>query len=98
VAEEAGLRTAVVNWWATWPAPPTGGVVVTDRAPLRLEQGGTLDAEIAPASLYDSLKTAWPDIRERARAAASQIQNADPGVRSVLARSAELDATIVGIM
>ena len=21
VAEDAGLRTAVVNWWATWPAP-----------------------------------------------------------------------------
>ena len=60
MAEEAGLRTAVVNWWATWPAPPAGGIVVTDRAVLRLEHGGALDAEIAPASLYPVLQQAWP--------------------------------------
>src|SRR6478609_2187055 len=62
VAEEAGLRTAVVNWWATWPAPSNGGIVVTDRAVLRLEHGGTLDAEIAPASIYASLGAQWPSI------------------------------------
>ena len=64
MAEDAGLRTAVVNWWATWPAPPGGGIVITDRAVLRLEHGGPLDAEIAPASLYPSLQQAWPAIRQ----------------------------------
>ena len=48
VATAAGLRTTVVNWWATWPAPADAGVVVSDRATLRLERGGALDAEIAP--------------------------------------------------
>ena len=53
VAAGKGLRTAVVNWWATWPAPKGAGIVVTDRAPIRLERGGTLDAEIAPPALYE---------------------------------------------
>jgi hypothetical protein len=98
VAEEAGLRTAVVNWWATWPAPPSGGVVITDRALLRLERGGALDAEIAPASLYDPLRAAWPSIRERARQSASLLRSDDAAVMSVLQRSAELDASIVGLL
>lgn len=97
VAEEAGLRTAVVNWWATWPAPPSGGIVITDRALLRLEQGGALDGEIGPASLYAPLRAAWPDIRARARAAAQQLQSSDADVTAVLRRSAELDASVVGL-
>jgi hypothetical protein len=70
VASDAGLRTAVVNWWATWPALPMeghdSGIVLSDRATLRLELGGTLDAEIAPASLYRRLRPQWPAIREEA--------------------------------
>ena len=97
VAEEAGLRTAVVNWWATWPAPPNG-IVITDRAVLRLEQGGPLDAEIGPAGLYEPLRDAWPGIRGRARAPAATVGTAsDPPIAAVLKRSAELDATIAGL-
>jgi hypothetical protein len=100
VADDAGLRTAVVNWWATWPAPSGTGIVVTDRAVLRLEHGGTLDAEIAPADLYAPLQRLWPEIRKGARDAASGAFEsvADSGTLAVLRRSAELDATIVGIM
>jgi hypothetical protein len=99
VGEEAGLRTAVVNWWATWPAPPGTGIVITDRAVLRLEHGGVLDGEIAPPALYEELRAAWPDIRARARAAAAGQFNAvaDARTGAVLRRSAELDATIVGL-
>jgi hypothetical protein len=97
VAEEAGLRTAVVNWWATWPAPPNGSVI-TDRAVLRLEQGGTLDAEIGPDELYEPLRAAWPGIRERARLAAAAVGPvSDPEIAAVLKRSAGLDATIAGL-
>ena len=102
VAEQAGLRTAVVNWWASWPAPASGGAVISDRGVLRLERGGQLDAEIAPATLYDSLKPRWPEMRriaeDRARAHFSMD---DPGMRpvpaelrAVLTRSAELDASM----
>jgi hypothetical protein len=97
VAEEAGLRTAVVNWWATWPAPATGGIVVTDRAVLRLERGGPLDGEVGPAGLYDSLRTQWPQIRRRAQDAASEAFPDQTETAGILRRSAELDAAITGM-
>lgn len=99
IAEEAGLRTAVVNWWATWPAPPGTGIVITDRALLRLEHGGALDGEMAPPALYEQLRAAWPGIRQHAHdAAAARFRSVvDPQTATVLRRSAELDATIVGV-
>jgi hypothetical protein len=96
VAADAGLRTAVVNWWATWPAAARSGIVLTDRAVLRLERGGALDAEIAPADIYDQLRVSWPGLRARARAAAAaRFSSSDVGVTAVLRRSAELDATVI---
>ena len=32
LASEAGLRSAVLGWWATYPAEPIDGVVVSERA------------------------------------------------------------------
>jgi type I phosphodiesterase/nucleotide pyrophosphatase len=95
VAADAGLRTAVVNWWATWPAETSNGVVLTDRATLRLERGGTLDAEIAPPELYERLARDWPALRVetsgRARGALHASQ-ASGQAAALLVRSAELDA------
>jgi hypothetical protein len=98
VAADAGLRTVVVNWWATWPASSRGdgAVMLSDRAVLRLDRGGALDAEIAPSSIYDRLRQRWPAIREKALAraheAAANLEWGPPETRAVLARSAELDA------
>ena len=99
IAEQAGLRTAVVNWWATWPAASRTGLVLTDRAILRLEHGGALDGEIAPADIYPPLRGAWPSIRAgaEAKAAAAFTGVADRSLASVLRRSATLDATVVGL-
>ena len=99
VAEAAGLRTAVINWWATWPAPAGSGIVVTDRALLRLDTGGELDAEIAPTEFYRALRTRWADAR-RAAAAAAAAHFAgvdDASLRGVLTRSAEIDLLIAAI-
>jgi hypothetical protein len=104
VAADAGLRTVVVNWWATWPASSSndGAVILSDRAVLRLDRGGTLDAEIAPSSIYEQLRQRWPAIREnaltRAHAAAASLEWGPPETRSVLIRSAELDAMQVELM
>lgn len=100
VASDAGLRTAVVNWWATWPAPDDSagdrGIVLSDRATLRLERGGPLDAEISPSGLYETLQAEWPSIRERAAArVAGDLRAevvADPTVAGILRRSADIDA------
>jgi hypothetical protein len=104
VASDAGLRTVVVNWWATWPASSSNdaAVVLSDRAVVRLDRGGALDAEIAPASVYQRLKQQWPTIRERASArahdAAASLKWGAPDTQSVLARSAELDAMQIELM
>ena len=97
VAEEAGLRTGVVNWWATWPAPATGGTVVTDRAVLRLERGGRLDGELAPVSIYAPLRAQWAQIRRHAQTTAAEAFAEQDDTAGILRRSAELDTTIVGI-
>src|SRR5205085_7330143 len=106
----AGLRTAVINWWATWPAPDlavaTGGgtgedtIVLTDRAVLRLERGGQLDAEIAPASVYERLRGRWGTITAAAeRRAAESLPpvTGDGSLDMVLHRSAVLDALQLGL-
>lgn len=109
VAEQAGLRTAVVNWWATWPAGAAGGMVVSDRAVLRLERGGPLDAELSPPELYERLKAEWHRIQRDAHdGARARLAQDDPfgfrshlafpaHLRSALTRSAELDATMMQI-
>lgn len=96
VASSAGLRTAVVHWWATWPATQSQGTVLSDRAILRLEQGGELADEIAPASLYEQLRAtaAVRDARVTAMAAAAS-GDLSPEVAAVIERSARLDATIL---
>jgi hypothetical protein len=96
VMSDAGLWAAVVNWWATWPTETNGNIILSDRATLRLEHGGPLDAEITPASVYERLGPRWPAIR---RAADDQgVGTLGPfpirgeGVFEILRRSAELDA------
>ena len=96
VAAAAGLRTVVVNWWATWPAPVDAGLIVSDRATLRLERGGPLDAEIAPAGAYDTLRAIWPALRKEAAAQAAQLPDRTE-MAALLRRSAELDALQVAI-
>jgi hypothetical protein len=100
VAAEAGLRTSVVNWWATWPAPADEGIVLSDRAILRLERGGPLDAELAPVSLYEPLRLRWPGIKTAAatRAAGALEFSGDDATRAVLRRSAELDAIQLALL
>ena len=84
VAADAGLRTSVVNWWATWPrARPDTAIVLSDRATLRLEQGGALDAEIAPAALYEPLRGSGRELRARAqRGSASALDGTSAAAMS----------------
>jgi hypothetical protein len=93
VAADFGLQTSVVNWWASWPAPAGSGIVLSDRATLRLERGGELDAEIAPASLYTSLTPEWPSLRDQARRQILMtFEGTDTADAAVLRRAAEQDA------
>jgi hypothetical protein len=55
VASEKGLRVAVVNWWATWPADAVNGAIVTERALFKLEKGGAFERETWPPELFARL-------------------------------------------
>jgi hypothetical protein len=56
VASEKGLRVGVVNWWATWPADPVNGYVVTERAVFKLERGAPFDRETSPPDGFERLR------------------------------------------
>jgi hypothetical protein len=102
VAADAGLRTAVVNWWATWPADSSGPnppIVISDRATLRLERGGDPEGEIAPRPVYDRLAREWPAIKLEANASidAHLPAGMDAATVTVLRRAAEVDAVQVAM-
>jgi hypothetical protein len=65
--------SAVVGWWATWPASgtegdPKTGYVVSDRVLAKLLSEGTEDRDTAPASLYARLARDFPAERTAWRA------------------------------
>jgi hypothetical protein len=98
VASAAGLRTATVNWWATWPARPGDGLVVSERAALRFARTGPPAGEVAPASLDEALAARWLEVERRARARAEQsFADLRGTVAAALRRSAELDAIQVDL-
>jgi hypothetical protein len=68
VASEKGLRVGVVNWWATWPADPVNGYVVTDRAFFKLEKGGPPEREAHPPEAMAALASLPRPESDRARA------------------------------
>jgi hypothetical protein len=97
-ATGAGLRTATVNWWATWPARPNDGLVVSDRAALRFARPGPAAGEVMPTSLDAALAGRWADLERRARERAGTVAAGLPAsLAAALRRSAELDALQVAI-
>jgi hypothetical protein len=73
--EIAGLAqpTAVVGWWASWPArgtegDPTVGYVVSDRVLAKLLSHAAEDRDTAPASLFARLELEFPADRTLWRA------------------------------
>lgn len=60
VASEKGLRVGVVNWWATWPADPVNGYLVSDRTFFKMEHGEPPDREVHPTAAFDVLRAALP--------------------------------------
>ncbi len=55
IVSEKGFPAGAVNWWATWPAAPDGGAVVSERAFARLTRTGPheadLTSDVSPVSI-----------------------------------------------
>lgn len=63
VAAEKGLAVGVVNWWATWPAEPVDGYLVSDRAFFKLQRGGPPDREVYPPEAFGLLAQLHSDLQ-----------------------------------
>lgn len=60
ILSEAGARVGITGWWATWPAGPVNGYMVTDRLAYQLF-GYASDPRSAagktwPSAVYDTLR------------------------------------------
>jgi hypothetical protein len=55
ILARGGIETAAVNWWATWPADPLDGIVVSERAFARFSARLLPDRDVAPVSLQAAL-------------------------------------------
>lgn len=62
-----GLSTDVVAWWATWPAEPVRGTMVTDRVAYQLFELDEASEREAAGKVHPA--SAWPAIEERMVAA-----------------------------
>lgn len=86
-----GVETAVVNWWATWPASPGEGIVVSERAFPRMSAGLTPARDISPDSLERALAERFSSDLAAAREASEEpAGGAFPG-REVADTSMALD-------
>ena len=71
VAADAGLRTASSTGGRRGRRPRPTASILSDRATLRLERGGALDAEIAPAPSTSGSQPRWPALRAARHGAGS---------------------------
>ncbi|PYQ12193.1 MAG: hypothetical protein DMF80_18795 [Acidobacteria bacterium] len=72
MASRAGLRTAVLGWWASWPAEDIQGVVVTDRAHL------AVDRIVHPASYLPALEREREQARNEYPDLGGRLPSPDP--------------------
>ncbi len=77
VASDKGLRVGIVNWWATWPADPVNGYMVTDRAVFKLDSGAPPEREVYPPEAFESLRDVLPATPEAASSASGRARRLD---------------------
>ncbi len=82
ILDSGGVRTASINFWATWPVSPVDSIVVSERALGRFAAGAGPDRDVSPAIVQDELKRSFlRDMREvRAGLRAAGLSGADETV------------------
>jgi Tfp pilus assembly protein PilF/arylsulfatase A-like enzyme len=60
ILSDAGARVGVTGWWATWPADPVNGYMVTDRVAYQLfgysSDPRSAAGKTSPAAAYDTVR------------------------------------------
>lgn len=89
ILADAGVPSAAINWWATWPAMTADGIVVSERALTRFASGSPADRDVAPAALEADLQARFAADME---AVADGLRRAGIGAKDDLAtRAAVID-------
>ncbi len=91
ILEAAGVPSASINWWASWPAVEGGGIIVSDRALLRLLAGAALDRDVWPPPLQRNLEARFPEMRRGIAALVGDIEGSDDA-QAMARRAATGDA------
>lgn len=73
ILSRKGLRVAVVNWWATWPATEVRGVIVSDRTFTKLDLAEGRDrpqppfeGETYPEEAFALAREVWDEVAKEA--------------------------------
>jgi len=86
ILEAAGVKSASINWWASWPALEGGGTVVSDRALLKLLVGAPLDRDVWPTDLQRNLEEAFDQTRAAVAETVEGMESEGPlGKRAAVA-------------
>lgn len=60
ILSDAGVRVGVTGWWATWPADPVNGYMVTDRVAYQLfgysSDPRSAAGKTSPAAAYETVR------------------------------------------
>jgi Flp pilus assembly protein TadD/arylsulfatase A-like enzyme len=96
ILSEAGAKVGVTGWWATWPADPVNGYMVTDRVAYQLF-GYSSDPRSAtgktwPAAAYDAIRplivptdsVPWGDVEPYLDGERRRLEDFDPDERQRL--------------
>jgi hypothetical protein len=103
VLGEHDRRVAVINWYATWPAEPVNGYLLSDRNPRHAaaflrRSGARLPQDVGvvyPADLWPLVASSdVPDLRPDEVLDLPLLRDLDPDARAEIARNKRLVATL----
>lgn len=93
---EAGVPVSVTGWWATWPAEPVDGMMVTDRVAYQLFGYSTdprnTEGKTWPPVIYDAIRPGivspdnvpWEDVAHYLDGPRRTLESFDTDERSLL--------------
>ena len=65
ILSDQGRAVGVVGWWASWPADPLRGFLISDRLFFKLREGDRFEGETDDLSLYRRLQSEFEAAHQR---------------------------------
>lgn len=75
ILSDQGRSVGVVGWWASWPADPLRGFLLTDRLFFKLIQSGEFEKETDAEQTYYRLASRFAEDQRRARESLGSVHD-----------------------